>query len=392
MRRWGIYLVILAALGGGVLSAIALHQYVAISSVGLTTPSFCNISETFNCDIVTASSYATMFGVPTAGLALLFFAIQLLFGIWAALQRESGRGHATVGFLLGLGALIPSAWLVYVMAAILRTYCLSCLGVDLAILGIVLGWLGSRGVLIRQLTFRHIVMGPLVTILVIGAVGLLFLVNIGMATEGEGRRPSAAMIAEALQAFEQQPAQQIDIDASQHARWGAADAKVHILEISDFQCPFCKEAAFRIKPYLAEFRNDVQVTFLHYPLDSSCNPELQRSLHPMACLAARAAVCAEVAGRFWAYHDAIFHHQPQLSRTWLIEEAKRLGLDPERFGQCLDDPATDALVRRDIAIGRALQVAGTPSVYLNGRKLSGWQSKDFLRAAVRAEIAKQQEM
>lgn len=389
MRRWGMWVVVGAALWGGVFSAIALRHYVQINSVGLSAPSFCNINEQFNCDVVAVSSYATVLGVPVAGIGLLFFALQLLFGGWALLQREAARGPAAVGLLLALLGLLPTVYLLYLMFAVLETYCVSCFAMDLGVVLIATGWAVSRIAGVSALRHRQTVLPPLVATLVFGAVGALFLVNLGLATFGV-KTPPAELVQRAMQMHYAQPAQQIDFPVSTHPTWGSATPLVQILEFSDFQCPFCKEAAFRVKPMLAEFRQQVQVVFLHYPLDQSCNADLQHPMHQSACLAARAAVCAQRDGKFWEFHDHLFRNQNRLNQEFLEQTAVALGMDTARLRTCMIDPATEARIQEDLALGRALHVAGTPAIFLNGRLLSqGWQQKDVLRAFIKEELTRQ---
>jgi protein-disulfide isomerase/uncharacterized membrane protein len=388
MRRLGIWVVIIAALVGVAFSALALQNYVRVHNEGLSSPSFCNISETVNCDTVAASSFSTLFGLPTAGLGLLFFTLQLLYGAWVSFQKDEARGPATLGFFLSIGGLATSLYFLYVMAVVLEIYCLTCLVMDAAVLLILLGWLVSRMPRPTLLTNRATMFPAGLACLVTFAIGGLFLMNLGMALEGTGRRPSDAMIAEALHAFEQHKQFTVTINPKEHPTWGAENPKVQILEFSDFQCPFCKEAAFRIKPYLAEFRHDVQLIFMNFPLDAACHEGMQHSLHKFGCLAAKATTCVNRLGHdFWKYHDAAFHNQERLSAEWFVEEAVAQGIDKDTFVACIDDPVTDAAVKRDIALGKELNVRGTPTVFLNGRQVA-WQNKDFLRAAIRSAIRK----
>ncbi len=384
MRRWGLWLVIIAALVGGIFSAIALRHYVSINGANLSAPSFCNINEQFNCDMVTASSYAAVADLPVSGVSLLFFAVQLLFGFWALKQRDA-RGPAAVGLGFAILALLPALYLGYVMAAILHTYCISCLMIDLSVLLVLAGWWGS-GAGLSALRQRHAIMAPIVVTLIIGAVGILFLVNLGAATSGN-QRPSAQLMQRALAAHFQQPEQKVDFKLNGRPVWGADKPVLQILEFSDFQCPFCREAAFRVKPYLAEFRNQVQLVFLNYPLDQACNTDIQRPMHAFACQSARAALCAHDQGKFWAFHDAVFRDQQKITPDFLQQTAKNLGLDMGRFEICLKDPTVDARIQEDLAMGHALRISGTPAVFVNGRQLhNGWQNKEFLRAVINHEL------
>ena len=84
---------------------------------------------------------------------------------------------------------------------------------------------------------------------------------------------------------------------------GPTGAKVTIVVASDFQCSFCRALAARLDEVRAEFPNDVRLEFLNAPIDPKCNPIVTYEGHVHACWLARAGVCAEKQGKFWAYHD-----------------------------------------------------------------------------------------
>jgi len=87
---------------------------------------------------------------------------------------------------------------------------------------------------------------------------------------------------------------------------GSRDAPVVIEEFSDFQCPYCRRAAFLLRPYLGQYRKQVRFVFVNFPLNRDCNPQVQAAVHGFACDAARYALCAADQGRFWTLHDLIF--------------------------------------------------------------------------------------
>jgi protein-disulfide isomerase len=104
--------------------------------------------------------------------------------------------------------------------------------------------------------------------------------------------------------------------------------------------------------------------------------------HAGAGPAARAARCAGTAGRFWEYHDLLFVAQPAFAREDLIGYAGRLGLDHQAFGACLDSRRFSRAVEIDVAQGRGLGVTGTPTFFVNGRRLVGAQPLEAFREAV----------
>lgn len=123
---------------------------------------------------------------------------------------------------------------------------------------------------------------------------------------------------------------------------------------------------------LAEFPGKVRLAFKDFPLD----------FHAGARPAAEAARCAAQSGRFWEYHDLLFLAQPEFAREELIGYAVRLGLDRPAFTACLDSGRFRKAVDADLAEGAALGVRGTPTFFINGRRLVGAHPIEALREAV----------
>ena len=124
---------------------------------------------------------------------------------------------------------------------------------------------------------------------------------------------------------------------------------------------------------LAEFPGKVRLIYRDFPLD----------FHAGARPAAEAARCAAAMGRFWEYHDVLFVAQPEFAREQLVGYAGRLGLDRAAFGACLDSGRFAPSIDADIAEGRARGVRGTPTFFINGRRLVGAQPIETFRDAIR---------
>ena len=124
---------------------------------------------------------------------------------------------------------------------------------------------------------------------------------------------------------------------------------------------------------LAEFPTQVRLIYRDFPLD----------FHDGARPAAEAARCAAAMGRFWEYHDLLFVAQPDFSRDQLVGYAQRLGLDRAAFAACLDSRRFAAAIDADIAEGRARGVRGTPTFFVNGRRLVGAHPIEAFREVIR---------
>ncbi len=144
---------------------------------------------------------------------------------------------------------------------------------------------------------------------------------------------------------------------------GPAKAKVTIVEFSEFQCPFCARVNPTIKQITDKYGNDVRVVFKHNPL----------SFHKDAPLASEAALAAGEQGKFWEMHDLLFANQRALTRPDLEKYAQELGLNMDKFKKALDTNKFKAQVDADIEAARTVGASGTPTFFINGKKLRGAQ-------------------
>jgi len=103
-------------------------------------------------------------------------------------------------------------------------------------------------------------------------------------------------------------------------------------------------------------------------------------------VAAQAAVCAEQQGKFWQMHDALYADQDALDSNGLKATAKRLGLDMERYGSCVADPATALKVNADADAAAQLGIGGTPFFFVNGRPINGSVPQQSFDAIVADEL------
>jgi protein-disulfide isomerase len=160
---------------------------------------------------------------------------------------------------------------------------------------------------------------------------------------------------------------------------GAAQAPVTIVEFSDFQCPFCKQAHPTLAQVLERYPGKVRLFYRDFPLDG---------LHPQARRAAEAARCAHDQGKFWEFHDLLFTNSPQAGDSDLRRYATQTGLDVTQFEGCLASGVHKGAVQRDIDEGTRLGVTGTPAFFVNGRPLSGAQPLETFARIIDEELAR----
>jgi len=157
---------------------------------------------------------------------------------------------------------------------------------------------------------------------------------------------------------------------------GASDALVTIVEFSDFQCPFCATLSSTLKAIEKNYKDQVRIVFLQFPLP----------MHPNAEKAAQASLCANEQNQFWQMHDALFAEQARLGVDELRRKAAKLSLDMAAFNTCLDGNKYASAVRADIAEGVKAGVKGTPAFFVNGRYYSGSQPYDEIQRVIEEEL------
>ena len=159
---------------------------------------------------------------------------------------------------------------------------------------------------------------------------------------------------------------------------GPADAKVTIVEFSDFECPFCSRAEESVSQVMDHYAGKIRLVYRHFPLPNHAN----------AGKAAEAAACANEQGKFWEMHKQLFANQTKLSVADLKAHAQAIGLDPAKFAECLDGGKMKVTVDTDQKVGAEAGVDGTPAFFINGQLLSGALPFTEFQKVIDAELAK----
>jgi len=142
---------------------------------------------------------------------------------------------------------------------------------------------------------------------------------------------------------------------------GPDDAKVTVIEFSDFQCPFCSRVNPTLDQIEKEYGDQVRIVFKHLPL----------RIHNKAAAAHAAAEAAHRQGKFWEMHDAIFANQREMSPEKYVAYATEMGIDVDQFKRDVAAAGVKKKVDADAKEAAGLGVTGTPGFFINGRYLKG---------------------
>lgn len=435
MTRTRVLLLVFASVAL-VASLLSLNvHYQLLSDTGYT--SFCDVSETVNCEAVYQSEYGTIRGVPVAAGGVIWATAVLLLAAWG-MRKPASDDAKQVGeyvFLLGVIGLAVVLYLGYTSYFVLHKVCLLCTGTYAGVFGVFFVSAGVTSMPLGSLPSR--LLGDVRSLFAAPAslvLALLWLAGSGSliaffpregaptATLTAAESAPAAVPAPAPAAPEATPA---PAEASQAApapapaaapasqvtglkvltpaqradfqRWYAAQpvtpvvvpsdgAKVVILKFNDYQCPPCRQTFMNYKPilkaYAASHPGQVKFITRDFPLDPECN---SGGGHQAGCEAAAAVRMARLKGRADAMEDWLFDNQPAMNPDLVRQGVRSVAgvMDfNERYASVLEQ------VKGDIKTGQSLGVSRTPTFFINGRKIEGGLDPEYFDAAIAFELAR----
>jgi len=391
-RTLATALVVLSALAGALLS-IALDQRQG----GVDGPfgwlaALCDTHRGAGCDLIQRSLLAAPFGVSLAWLGVGYYAAVLVVLVAARVHGSSLAARALLA-LAAAGLVADAGLLAYSLLAV-GALCGLCALTYLATLGLALGaFLLGRAPERRPPAPAHVS----ASFLAAGALSVVAL--LGWLDARRTPMLPAAYVAEperALQLawdaflahYRAAPVARLATEAA--PRMGSARPVLELVLFADFACPHCARAQEQLAAFVARQRATTALVFKHLPLDAEFRPGAE-ALHPGAGTLARAAVAAAEQGLFWRFAPVLFAQRERGARgvepAELARLAAEVGLEPAAFLAALEAPATRARVAADVAEARALELASTPVLFVNGRRLSSIPLDPFLEELLRVEGA-----
>ena len=369
-----------------------LYHFVAVKYGYQIDRSFCAVSGSFDCDEVARSKYSVFFGIPVAGWGIIFYSLftYLLFVVRRSIGRTEDAAKFTdiLFFMAGI-AVIASLSLFAVSHFLIQKLCLFCCVLyfanlclfvivslnnlsGLSVAGRFIN--GARGLFfgLSKVQSKNIRLIALVTV-----VGAYFspelLVNYYFKPR-EARNSDRVLLEPLYQAWKSSLSRDVpfELDGPEPDFFlGNIDAKVVIVEFSDFECPICKSYARYIrKMFEGDLASKVLFISKAYPLDRSCNDQVKREMHKFACEASYYARCAGGGGsqRYWAVHDGLMDLF-DTNKDTMKELILKLGVGDDSFNSCINQTQVKARVQQDLELGRKLGIPGTPAFFINGKQL-----------------------
>ncbi|OFZ18560.1 MAG: hypothetical protein A2Z20_10565 [Bdellovibrionales bacterium RBG_16_40_8] len=382
-----------------VLVAVGLHIYLAIHYYGLsfgllTSDSICNVSSKFNCDTITASNFSSVFGIPIAMYgAVTNSALAILIMIWILGWSEDIPRHGR--YTLWLSGLVATTSLVmgFISMFIIRSYCLFCIGAYIT------SFLVAYFVYFAQESGVRSTTEYFIELFGHAKRYLIFLVMVPfftfLAHKSYVKTKDATELEQAIKSSlaDWNVSPLVDLSSTTPIMSkGDQNAKMTIDEFADFRCSHCLQANFGLKAFINS-HTSVKFNFYAFPLDGSCNDAITGGGDGLSCYLAKNVFCAEkTAQQGWAIHDYIYSKQTQISSQGNIDFAKqelanaynKFNISEEAQKICLENPDTDAFIRAQAKAGANAGVKGTPTLFINGKKLSRGHLLPILEAVYKS--------
>jgi len=365
---------------GLIVSGVSTRDHVRFRTSGGTATGACAALAESGCRSAHASSAAELFGIPISHFASAFYLALASLAVLALVFHRRHVDNKAAGIpplvtLSGTGAVLYSMFLatVLIRSGEACPFCIALYAVNAGVLGVGVAWWKGSSFRVEPARFWI----PAVSAAALG--GSFFATTTPILSSALTKSvvvsPGRAAVAAATSTA--RPA--LTLPATLPSK-GLASAEDEIVEFSDLDCPHC---ALMHRAVSAAFKergpSRLRVRFVNFPLDPVCNPKLTRSMHPTACLAARGALCAQEQDLFWQYVDAYFALPEPRSRELVLTTAEQVGVDIDRFAECIDSQQTARLLADNIALSIAAGVQATPTILVNGWTHEGTMTPEQLQ-------------
>ena len=355
------------------------------------TEAACNINSAINCDLVAASKYSEVFGIPLGVWGLGYFLAAAVLVITILVGHKSAKEHEPAWFALSIIGILSSVILAGLSLGVLGVVCIVCV----IIYGLTLTqgfvswrlWRQRKGTVDWGLKTLAGGLSTAAILVALAVLGFNMLKPTATLPPELQDLPGKRDMTQTLPQFTPNA---VDIPINKTAysgmgedfRKGPDDAKIVIIEFADYMCPACGQTAPVLEELHKQLGDRALFVFKNYPLSNQCNSAVQSDMHPFSCDIAKIARCAGSIGKFWDYHLMAFEHQSKASKETAKDWGRRVGLSDQQMGECLASQDITAKIRDDVDVGNKVGVNSTPTIYINGRKYLGERSASAMRAAI----------
>ncbi len=390
-----IYLLALFLIISVCIQAYLTKQFYSVNYGAGLGESICNINELFNCDSVALSKYSKTLGIPNALLGVFLNLIMLigLLGFSFNSSVEDIRKNRWYGFFFtsSILSLIASLSLAFVSFFIVKKICIFCSSLyilSLLIFGLTFIFYKTPLLSLKALALDKTFLGLLISIPLLSLFSHKLIKNEYSPKKLELTYENALnnwKVGEVLLNTE-------DYNKTKPLFTVNEGAKYKLVEFADFMCSHCAAAHKTLNSFFSYFK-DVEFAFYVYPLDASCNASMDKKYSGpgFTCTLAKGVYCAgKLKDSAAQMHDEIFENQGSYINTarsgnnsgLVSRMAKFLKIDSGELESCVSSDEAEKTLLDSSILAKKAKVQGTPSIYLNNKKLPAGANFMLLKRAV----------
>jgi len=367
---------------------LTVHHYSV--KLGLGGNALCSINSKINCDAAALSSFSEFFNTPISITGSIFHIILLGFVFFYKLEWiEPTRYLKQTVRIMTLIAVATSIVMGLISVTVIKVACPFCVATYLfSFLNLYLGWNYIETEDRSHFDYLQYFSQYKSHLISVIAVPFISWIIAGMIHENFGLNEILKMVPEKVAQWRNSQSYTFDIEVGLGMN-KSPTAKATLVEFADFKCPHCRTASLTLDSFI-KGHPEVQFIYKPFPLDGTCNTSNQMQKGDGSrCTLAAWALCAEkISSQGWNMHHWIFEHQEELMsmtdlKPLLPKIQKDLQIDPQALTTCADSSETYETIRKSSEEGNQAQVSGTPTIYLNGKKLPYGHIIDILQAAVK---------
>ncbi len=396
---------IVSAFVGIFLSGVLLKHHLDPYSKSAIVEAVCGAEGASDCEQVNRSDASIFLGLPIAFWGFIYYGIVFVLALFYYKVKENSL--LKIIFSLSALAIVVDIGLLLYSLIVIERVCNLCLITYLCTITILtcviillnknkvqkkfqiipdFSWLVSKSTV-----FIVLFLFSLFSVFLIDA----FIYVYAKSSTGPRSNNPSELLQQAWESFKKQydgtDAKEIPVKHSAYK--GASDPIITIVEFSDFLCGHCKKASSKIKDIFEKYENSVRIVYKHFPLDKECNQNIKRDFHNGSCKLSYASFCAQQSdmNKFWKIHDSIFEKQGEFLRKRSVTDSdlnaifNSAGLNVSQMNACIKRGSTKKTIVDDIELGNKLNVSGTPSIFINGKRVRSLPIDYFLDRLLRHE-------
>lgn len=385
-------LLIIFSLTGSLFSGILIWYHNNPSGKSSMVSAICGGQKNTGCSVINHSDLSELFSLPMALWGYIFYMIILSLLVLSFLgkkeDQENNRTYymAALFYLSALG-LIFDLYLGFYSIFILKTICNLCGVTYLATLGlliITILWGAKMDKDIFKIKnaiglFMKVKLNLLIQFILI----LLILSGTGFFVYSQTRAEKHAQSHKESQELEKairelaenfQKQKPIEINLADRPFIGNKNARIEIVEFIDPLCPHCRTTTNWLKSYQKKHPKKVKLYQLFYPLDSQCNKNMGRQMHPGACFLSYVQYCSNEQNKFWVFNEWMFQNLEHWYKSGVVPDyvynnMASININAEKIKSCIKKNKYNDYVIKDILMGEKFDLTGTPTIIVNGRKM-----------------------